>query len=50
VSHLNKLAGSKRCRDSKMTFYLAKFGSLVSGFAGNDADLDVTILTNTYVK
>ena len=50
LSLLNKLAGSKRCRESKINFRLAKFGSLVSGFAGSDADLDVTILTNCYVK
>jgi hypothetical protein len=29
--------------------HLSKFGSLISGFAGGDADLDVTILTNCYV-
>ena len=50
LSLLNKFAGSKRCRESKTTFHLAKFGSLVSGFAGSDADLDLTILTNCYVK
>lgn len=34
----------------KLDFRVAKFGSLVSGFAGTDTDLDVTILTNCYVK
>ena len=29
---------------------LGRFGSLVSGFAGLEADLDLTILTNSYVK
>jgi hypothetical protein len=29
---------------------LGKFGSLISGFAGLDADLDLTILTNSYIN
>jgi predicted nucleotidyltransferase len=29
---------------------LGKFGSLTSGFAGLDADLDITILTNSYIN
>lgn len=33
-----------------MELHLGKFGSLVSGFASTDADLDLTILTNSYVK
>jgi hypothetical protein len=33
-----------------LTLRLAKFGSLTSGFAGLDADLDLTILTNCYVN
>ncbi len=33
-----------------MEIRLAKFGSLVSGFGGTDSDLDITILTNSYVN
>ena len=29
---------------------MAKFGSLVSGFGGADADLDITLLTDCYIK
>lgn len=29
---------------------LAKFGSLISGFAGTDTDLDITIMTSSYVN
>jgi len=33
-----------------MVLRLGKFGSLMSGFAGTDADLDLTIITNSYVN
>ncbi len=29
---------------------LGRFGSLVNGFATEDADLDISIYTNTYVN
>lgn len=29
---------------------IAKFGSLMNGFASGDADLDITILTNCYIE
>lgn len=30
--------------------HVSKFGSLVSGFAGTDTDLDITVLTNSFVN
>lgn len=39
-----------KIKDKDMELHLGKFGSLISGFASTDADLDLTILTNCYVK
>lgn len=33
----------------KIELHLAKFGSIVSGFATRDTDMDLTILTNCYI-
>jgi hypothetical protein len=37
-------------KEKDLSLHIGKFGSIVSGFAGTDADLDLTILTNSYVK
>lgn len=48
---LSRFAGLNIIKtENKLRLRLAKFGSLVSGFASGDADLDLTILTNCYVK
>ena len=33
-----------------MEFRVGKFGSVVNGFAMDDADMDITIMTNNYIK
>ena len=47
---LEKFSGLDVIKKKSLTLRLAKFGSLTSGFAGIDADLDLTILTNCYVN
>lgn len=47
---MNKFRGTKKIEELQLDLKLAKFGSLISGFAGTEADLDVTILTNSYVN
>ena len=47
---LEKFSGLNIIKDKDITLHLGKFGSLISGFASTDADLDLTILTNSYVK
>ena len=48
---LHQFSGTKKVKDQfKLEIRLAKFGSLVSGFGGTDSDLDITILTNSYVN
>ena len=47
---LEKFSGLNIIKDKKLSLHVAKFGSLISGFASTDADLDLTILTNCYVK
>lgn len=37
-------------KEKGIVLRLGQFGSLISGFAGLDADLDLTILTNCYVN
>lgn len=33
-----------------LEFSVGKFGSVVNGFAMDDADLDITIMTNSYIQ
>lgn len=47
---LQKFSGLNIIKNKDLALHTGKFGSLVSGFAGTDADLDLTILTNCYVK
>lgn len=47
---LQKFSGLNMITEKKLTLRLGRFGSLTSGFAGVDADLDLTILTNCYVN
>ena len=47
---LKKFSGLNLIKEKGLTLRLGKFGSLISGFAGTDADLDLTILTNCYVN
>ena len=47
---LRKFSGLNLFKNKKIDLRLGKFGSLTSGFAGIDADLDLTILTNSYVN
>lgn len=47
---LQKFSGLNIIKSKGLQLRLGKFGSLISGFAGVDADLDLTILTNCYVN
>ena len=47
---LEKFSGLNIIKNKQLTLRIGKFGSLISGFASTDADLDLTILTNSYVK
>jgi DNA polymerase sigma len=47
---LQKFSGLNIVKSKGLQLRLAKFGSLTSGFAGTDADLDLTILTNCYIN
>lgn len=47
---LDKFSGLNVIKDKELVLHLGKFGSLVSGFASTDADLDLTVLTSSYVK
>jgi len=47
---LHKFQATKKIEEEKLELHVSKFGSLVSGFAGTDTDLDITILTNSYVN
>jgi hypothetical protein len=47
---LQKFSGLNIIKSKGLQLRLGKFGSLTSGFAGVDADLDLTILTNCYVN
>jgi DNA polymerase sigma len=47
---LDKFSGRKIFTDAlKLEMHLAKFGSIISGFATRKTDMDLTILTNCYV-
>jgi hypothetical protein len=50
VGVLNKFSGQSKFLEQKIQIRVSKFGSLVSGFCGKDADLDITLLTNCYVN
>jgi DNA polymerase sigma len=47
---LQKFSGLNIIKTKGYQLRLGKFGSLTSGFAGLDADLDLTVLTNCYVN
>jgi len=48
---LNKFSGMRPFVEGfRMDLRLAKFGSIVSGFATKNTDMDLTILTNCYVN
>jgi hypothetical protein len=47
---LQKFSGLNIIKTKGLQLRLGKFGSLTSGFAGIDADLDLTILTDCYVN
>jgi hypothetical protein len=47
---LHRFAGTKKMEEEGLQLHLAKFGSLISGFAGTDTDLDITIMTSCYVN
>ena len=47
---LQKFSGLNIIKQKNLVLRLGKFGSLISGFAGLDADLDLTILTSCYVN
>lgn len=47
---LEKFSGLNVIKEKNIELHLGQFGSLTSGFAGLDADLDLTIITNSYVK
>jgi hypothetical protein len=47
---LDKFSGLNIIKDKNLVLHLGKFGSLISGFASTDADLDLSIMTNCYVK
>jgi hypothetical protein len=44
-----KFSALKKFKGQNLKLRLGQFGSLVSGFAGTDADMDMTILTDSYV-
>lgn len=46
---LDKFSGRKIFTDLKLEMHLAKFGSIISGFATRKTDMDLTILTNCYI-
>ena len=47
---LEKFSGLNIIKEKNLSLHLGKFGSLISGFASTDADLDLTIMTSCYVK
>lgn len=47
---LRRFSGLNIFKSKGISLHLGKFGSLISGFAGLDADLDLTILTNSYIN
>ena len=49
-SALNKFSSLSPIKSKGLVLRVGRFGSLISGFAGLEADLDLTILTNSYVK
>ncbi len=49
IRSLERFSGLNVFKNKDLKLTIGKFGSLVSGFAGQDADLDLTILTNCYV-
>ncbi len=47
---LDKFSGRKMFTEKlKLELRLAKFGSIISGFATRNTDMDLTILTNCYI-